>query len=64
MTLSKMFVKCSIVEKKNLFISACTYSFYGLYYYDEIEIHESLEKAKDHLLSIRMNGHLSLNLAQ
>ena len=57
-----MFVKCSIIEKKNLFISTCTYSFYGLYYFDEVAIHESLTEAKDHLLSIRMGGHLSLDI--
>ena len=60
--LSKMFIKCSISEKKSLFVTTITYSFYGIYYYDEIDIHETLSDAKDYLLNIRMNGHLSLDI--
>lgn len=58
--LSRQFVKAKIQEKKGLFIAIITYSYYGIYWYDEISIHDTLELATSHLLRIRCQGLLVL----
>ncbi len=60
--LSKMFVKARIEKKKSLFCAICTYSYYGLYHYDTVTVHETLELATSHLLQERCGGHLSLDV--
>ena len=59
-TLSKMFVKARIEERGGLFCAVITWSYYGLYHYDEVSIHSSIHEATEHLLKIRCNGCLSL----
>jgi hypothetical protein len=61
-TLSKMFVKCRIEQRKQLYCAIITYSFYGLYHFDEMSVHETLEQATAHLLRERCSGHLSLDV--
>jgi hypothetical protein len=59
-TLSKMFVKARIEERSGLFCAVITWSYYGLYHYDEVSIHSNINEATEHLLKIRCNGCLSL----
>lgn len=61
-TLSKMFVKARIEKRKELYCAILTFSFYGLYHYDEVTIHETLEMATAYLLRERCSGHLSLDV--
>ena len=58
--LSKMFVKARIEQRQGLFCAVITFSYYGLYHYDEVSIHNTLQEATEHLLKIRCNGCLSL----
>lgn len=60
--MSKMFVKCRIEQRKQLYCAIITYSFYGLYHFDEISVHETLEQATAYLLRERCSGHLSLDV--
>lgn len=53
---NRSFVKCKIQEKKGLYIAIITYSYYGLYWFDEISIHDTLEIATSYLLRIRCGG--------
>ena len=64
MALSKMFVKCRIQKKKELYCAIITYSFYGLYHFDEVTIHETMELATAYLLRERCSGHLSLDVGE
>ena len=57
---SKMFVKARIEQRKSLFCAVVTWSYYGLYHYDEVSIHNNINEATEHLLKIRCNGCLSL----
>lgn len=54
-----MFIKCKIEKKKNLFVATMTYSFYGMYYYNEIKVYETLEDAEKALLWERCSGLIS-----
>ena len=58
MAWSRMFIKAKIIKKKTLFCAIITYSYYGLYHYDDMSIHDSIEEAKAHLLAVRCDGHL------
>ena len=58
--LSKMFVKARIEQRQGLYCAVITFSYYGLYHYDEVSIHNTLQEATEHLLKIRCNGCLSL----
>ena len=57
---SKGFVKAKIMQKKSLFVACITWSYYGLYHYDEMSVHESLIEAQEHLLKLRCDGKLIL----
>ena len=59
---SRLFVKATIKELKGLFCTCVSWSYYGLYTYEEMDVHESLELAKDHILKLRTDGHLSIEL--
>jgi len=59
-----MFVKCRIQKKKELYCAIITYSFYGLYHFDEVTIHETMELATAYLLRERCSGHLSLDVGE
>jgi len=59
MTWSKMFIKCKIERKKELFVATMTYSYYGLYHYNEMRVYETLEEAEKALLWERCGGLLS-----
>lgn len=56
--LSRMFVSANIKAQNNIFIVRITYSYYGIYHYDDVTTHETLESAKDHVLTKRCGGHL------
>ena len=56
--LSRMFVKARIEKKNNIYVIIITYSYYYLYYFDEIEICATLQEAEHKLLEIRCSGHL------
>jgi hypothetical protein len=58
-TWSKMFIKASISQKKGLFICVVTWSYYGLYYFEEVSVHDTMESAKDCILTLRTAGHLT-----
>lgn len=58
--LSRMFVKARIEQRQSVFCVIITWSYYGLYHYDELSVHNSLHDATEHLLTVRCNGCLSL----
>ena len=60
MALSKMFVKAEIQPMSNgaIFVAKITYSFYGLYHYDVVSTHATLEEARNHILAERCGGFL------
>jgi hypothetical protein len=60
MAWNKAFVKARIQERKGLFVSIITWSYYGLYHYEEVQVHDSLNEATEHLLKVRCDGKLSL----
>lgn len=62
--LNKAFVKAKIKKEKNLFCSVITYSYYGLYHWDETKIHDTIEIATEYLLKERCNGHLSIEVSE
>ena len=53
---SKSFVKAKIEKKKSLFVATITYSYFGLYHYDVLNVFETLEQAEHYLLYERCNG--------
>ena len=57
---SKMFIKAKIQERKGLYVSSITYSYFGLYHFDEVKVHDSLTEATEHLLRERCSGYLTL----
>ena len=63
-SLNRSFVKAKIQKEKNLFCSVVTYSYYGLYHWDETKIHDTLELATEYLLKERCNGHLSIEIGE
>jgi hypothetical protein len=56
---NKMFVKASIEEKKTLFISIITWSYYGISHFQNIEIFENLIDARNWILQERTHGALT-----
>jgi len=58
--LSKMFVKARIEHRQSVFCAIITWSYYGIYHYDELSVHNTMVEATEHLLKIRCNGCLSL----
>ncbi|MHA2252741.1 MAG: hypothetical protein ACXAD7_20425 [Candidatus Kariarchaeaceae archaeon] len=56
--ISKMFISASIKTQNSVFIVRIKYSFWGLYYFEEISTHTTLETAKEHILTERCGGHL------
>lgn len=54
-----MFVKATILKKKELFIAVITWSYYGLSHYKVFEIHESIVEAEKWILLERTNGALT-----
>jgi hypothetical protein len=63
-SLNRSFVKAKIKKEKNLFCSVITYSYYGLYHWNEQKIHDTLELATEYLLKERCNGHLSIEIGE
>lgn len=51
--LSRQFVRASIVTQKTLFIVRCTWSWYYLYEYEDVSVHDTMELAKAHLIKLR-----------
>ena len=56
---NKMFVKASIIKKKELFIAVITWSYYAISYFKEFEVFETLVEAEKHILLERTNGALT-----
>ena len=52
-SMNKQFVKASIVTQKGLFICRCVWSWYNLYEYEDVSIHNTAEEAKSHLIKLR-----------
>ena len=62
MPLSRMFIKASIKKMKSIYVCNITYSYYGLYHYNIITTHETLEEAKNDILIRRCNGLLNIEV--
>jgi hypothetical protein len=56
---NKMFVKASILKKKELFIAIITWSYYGISHYEIFEVFESLVEAEKWILLERTHGALT-----
>jgi hypothetical protein len=56
--LSKQFVRASILQKKTLWVCECVFSWYGVYHYSEVSVHDTKELARDHLIELRCGGYL------
>jgi hypothetical protein len=52
-SMDRQFIKASIVTQKGLFICRCVWSWYGLYEYEDVSIHNSDEEAKSYLIKLR-----------
>ena len=62
MTLSKQFVKARIAELRDgVWELVVVYMFYNIYTFEERSIHETLEAAKDKLISMRCPDFLAIN---
>jgi len=57
---NKAFVKAGIKKIGNAYVAKITYSFFGLYHYEELEAFPTLQEAKDFILKQRTDGHLSI----
>jgi hypothetical protein len=57
---NRMFVSASIKTQNSIYIVRIKYSFYGLFHFEEISTHTSLESAKEYILHERCSGHLSI----
>jgi len=62
--LSKQFVKAKIEEKNGLFITTLTYSWYGVYHYDIVNVFTSLEESERHMLYERCGGLVEYSLKE
>jgi len=60
--ISRGFVKAKIEKKKGLYVATITYSWYGIYHFDEVMVCETLEEAERILLKERCSGHLVYQL--
>ena len=58
----RMFCCAKIEKKKELYVSSIKYSWYGLSYFTEVEVFETLEEAKSHILKERCAGGLTLDV--
>lgn len=58
--LNRQFVKARIEQRNGVFVSIITYSWYGVYHFDTVEVHDSMVEATEFLLKERCNGALSL----
>jgi hypothetical protein len=56
---NKMFVKASIIKKKDLYIAIITWSYYGFSHYEIFDVFESLVEAEKYILLERTNGSLT-----
>lgn len=54
-----MFVKASILKKKDLFIAIITWSYYGISHYEKFDVFETLVDAEKYILLERTNGALT-----
>ena len=60
--LSKQFVKAKIEEKNGLFITTLTYSWYGIYHFQEVNVFNTIEEAERYMLHERCQGLISYKL--
>ena len=56
MPLHRMFIKAKIECMKSLYIATITYSYYGIYHFEEVDVFESIVDAEKHLLFKRCGG--------
>ena len=59
---SRQFIKAKIEEKKGLFVATITYSYFGLYYYNEVTVSETIQEAEKLLLKERCSGKIAYEL--
>lgn len=59
MVWARMYIKSNIQRKKELFIATIRWSWYAIQYFDELEIFDSLDLAKNWILQQRTNGSLT-----
>jgi len=58
---SRMFIRSSIVQKNAMcVVLTMTYSYYGLYHYDEVHVLESIEEARNMFCRLRSNDQLRI----
>ena len=62
MAWSRGFIKAKIEKKKTLFVATITYSYFGLYWYDVVNVFETLQDAEHYLLLQRCGGVLSIHV--
>ena len=60
MTWTRSFCKARIEERKGIYVAIITYSYLGLYHFDEVSVHDNLNEATEYMLKERCNGCLSL----
>jgi len=56
MAWSRSFVKAKIEKKRELYVATLTYSYYGLYHYDVLNVFSTLQEAEHYLLYERCGG--------
>ena len=59
MVWARMYIKSNIQRKKEMFIATIRWSWYAIQYFDELEIFDSLDLAKNWILEQRTNGSLT-----
>jgi hypothetical protein len=59
MVWARMYIKSNIQRKKEMFIATIRWSWYAVQYFDELEIFDSLDLAKNWILEQRTNGSLT-----
>lgn len=57
-----MFVSTKVKKIKNLYTVKITYSYYGIYYFDELSVHETLELANQHIINARCGNHIAYDV--
>lgn len=60
--LSKQFIKAKIEEKNGLFITTLTYSWYGIYHYQEVNVFSTIVEAERYMLHERCGGLVEYSL--
>jgi len=59
-TWARVFVKGRVEERRGVYVALITYSYFSIYPFDDVSVHDTLHEAQEHLLRERCNGCLSL----